>query len=103
MELFIRPDGRIRALYGEEVPLDTLGTLSIKRASFVEPDAAGGWLVDLAPVGGPVLGPFCRRSQGLEAEKDWLLANHLSAPGTDPALYPMLSYGQLQGLVAFRG
>ena len=37
MELFITPGGQIKALYGEEIPLEELGTLSITRASFVEP------------------------------------------------------------------
>ena len=80
MELFITPDGRVKALYGEEIPLEELGTLSITRASFVEPAVEGGWQVDLSPVNGPVIGPFQYRSQGLDAERQWLLTHHLSAP-----------------------
>ena len=34
-----------------------------------------------APVGGPVLGPFDRRSEALEAERAWLEAHWLLPPG----------------------
>ena len=47
-------------------------TLTIQRGSHVEPNERGQWLADLAPVGGPVLGPFRLRSEALEAERDWL-------------------------------
>ena len=77
MELFIMPGGTVKVIYGEEIPLEELGALSIRRASFVEPDSDGGWLVDLSPVGGPQLGPFKCRSQGLEAERQWLIEHHL--------------------------
>jgi hypothetical protein len=80
MELFISAGGDIKALYSEEIPLEQLGAISITRASFVEPDAGGLWLVDLSPVGGPFIGPFGSRSQGLQAERQWLLAHHL--PGS---------------------
>jgi hypothetical protein len=46
--------------------------VAIRRASQVEPDAAGLWWADLAPVGGPMLGPFARRMQALTAEQTWL-------------------------------
>ena len=48
----------IRCLYSEELNLRVLGRLSIQRGSHVEPDERGQWLADLAPVDGPVLGPF---------------------------------------------
>lgn len=51
--------------------------MSITRASIVEPADGGGWLVDLSLVNGPVIGPFRYRSQGLDAEQQWLLAHHL--------------------------
>jgi hypothetical protein len=47
------------------------------RASHVEPDDRGRWLADLSPIGGPVLGPFDRRSEALEAEVTWLEENWL--------------------------
>ena len=33
----------------------------------------GPWLVDLAPSGGPVLGPFASRREAIAAEEAWLL------------------------------
>jgi len=72
MELIITGTGVIRCLYGEEIPLASLGRLAIRRASTVEPDAEGDWQAGLAPVGGPILGPFRRRSEALAAEMQWL-------------------------------
>ncbi|WP_425613534.1 hypothetical protein NA78x_003368 [Anatilimnocola sp. NA78] len=72
MHLHISPAGQIRCIYSEEIPLQELGTVSIQRASHVEPDAAGNWLADLSPVAGPVLGPFGLRSEALAAEVVWL-------------------------------
>ena len=72
MKLLIRPDGTVRAIYQEEIDLAALGRPTITRASHVEPTSEGRWLADLAPVGGPVLGPFDRRSEALQAEHDWL-------------------------------
>lgn len=77
MQLLITPSGAVRCLYDEALDLTLLGQLSIRRASHVEPNAAGGWRADLSPVGGPVLGPFARRSQALSAEQAWLEANWL--------------------------
>jgi len=74
MELVITPGGTIRCIYDEAVDLAALGTLDIRRASTVEPDAAGAWWADLAPVGGPKLGPFHRRSLAVAAEVEWLVA-----------------------------
>jgi hypothetical protein len=76
MLLWVLPDGTCKAIYGEEIDLATLGKLSIQRASHVEPVPSGeGWLADLSPVGGPVLGPFPRRSEAIAAEVAWLEAN----------------------------
>ena len=77
MQLIIDPDGSIRCIYGEEIELSGLGRLAVKRGSHVEPDIDGQWCADLAPVAGPVLGPFPTRSQALAAERDWLEANWL--------------------------
>ena len=77
MRLVIKPDGSVRCLYDEAVDLSSLGSLTIQRGSHVEPDATGRWLADLAPVDGPVLGPFNRRSEALSAERDWLEKNWL--------------------------
>jgi hypothetical protein len=64
--------GELRALYTEALPLALLGRLAIRRASHVEPDEHGRWWADLAPVGGPKLGPFDARSEALAAESTWL-------------------------------
>ena len=72
MKLLIRPDGTVRAIYSEAIDLGVLGRPTIARASHVEPDGQGRWLADLAPVAGPVLGPFDRRGEALEAEYNWL-------------------------------
>jgi len=79
MQLLIQADGTIRCLYDEAIDLAGLGSLTIGRASHVEPTAAGQWLADLGPVNGPVLGPFPQRSQALAAEADWL-AEHWLVP-----------------------
>jgi hypothetical protein len=79
MDLVIDPTGRVRALYDETIDLAALGPLWIARASQVEPDAAGCWSADLAPVGGPVLGPFPRRIQEIGEEGAWLAEHWLYA------------------------
>ena len=80
MQLLILPDGTIHCLYGETIDLAALGRLSISRGSFVEPDAAGQWFADLAPVRGPKLGPFPKRGDALAAETDWLQQHWLVQP-----------------------
>ena len=81
MQLVIHPDGTARCIYGEAIDLHQLGRLSIQRGSFVEPNEQGQWLVDLAPCGGLVLGPFSHRSEALAAEESWLLERWLTDPG----------------------
>ena len=78
MDLVILPGGTVRAVYSEEIDLDSLGHAVITRASHVEPDERGCWLADLRPIGGPVLGPFERRSEALAAEIAWLEAHWLT-------------------------
>ena len=77
MELVVNSTGVVRCLYEETLSLESLGTLRITRASHVEPDSAGKWYADLAPVDGPRLGPFSRRSEALAAECDWLNQHRL--------------------------
>jgi len=74
MELLIDRQGVIQTIYGEEIDLASLGQVSIRRASHVEPDASGRWWVDLSPIGGPNLGPSARRSIALQAEQQWIIA-----------------------------
>ena len=77
MQLMITPQGNVRCVYGEKIDLSSLGNMTIVRASHVEPDDNGKWFADMSPVSGPILGPFHRRSQALEAEARWLETNRL--------------------------
>lgn len=72
MQLTVDPAGSMRCVYTEAIDLASIGSLSIARASHVEPDDQGRWIADLAPVGGPRLGPFEQRSPALAAEQQWL-------------------------------
>lgn len=72
MEMLIETKGQVHCVYGEAIDLHQLGRLKIQRGSHVEPNEEGRWLADLAPVGGPVLGPFDSRSTALKAEGSWL-------------------------------
>lgn len=72
MQLLVSSQGNMRCLYDEVIDVQALGAVTIERASHVEPEGQGRWLADLAPVHGPVLGPFTRRSEALEAERAWL-------------------------------
>ena len=83
MKLLISPLGTVHCVYTEAIDLTTLGRLAISRGSYVEPDAAGQWLVDLSPVHGPKLGPFAQRSAALKSEMDWL-EQHWLSPDISP-------------------
>jgi hypothetical protein len=72
MQLVITPDGNTRCMYGEAIDLHSLGHVTIARGSHVEPDDHGQWWADMAPVSGPRLGPYIRRSEALQAEVAWL-------------------------------
>jgi hypothetical protein len=72
MKLYIAPNGECQGIYDETLELRSLGRSQISRASHVEPTQDGHWTADLAPVGGPMLGPFPSRSQALSAEIVWL-------------------------------
>jgi len=75
MTLLVSAQGAVRCVYAEDFDLTSLGALEISRASHVEPDKTGRWWADITPVGGPVLGPFGRRSDALAAEQRWLDGN----------------------------
>ena len=72
MDLLIEASGTVRCVFGEEIDLGQLGQLSIRRGSHVEPTPDGQWTADLAPVQGPLLGPFPTRTAALNAEVTWL-------------------------------
>lgn len=78
MQLVIHTDGSASCLYDEAIDLSALGSLKIERGGHVEPDEQGRWFADLAPVSGPKLGPFDRRSEALDAERAWLEAHWLA-------------------------
>ena len=80
MHLVVAPDGTARAIYSETIDLAALGAPVIVRASYVEPGRDGRWHADLRPMLGPVLGPFGRRSEALQAEVAWLEAHWLTSP-----------------------
>jgi hypothetical protein len=81
MQLVIDRMGEVRCVYGEEIDLAAIGQVVVRRGSHVEPDAHGKWWADLAPVNGPRIGPFDRRSQALDAERGWLEEHWLFRPG----------------------
>lgn len=68
-------DGTAKMIYTEEIDLNKLGKLDIKRASHVEPNSDGKWIADMSPVSGPVLGPFNTRTEALNEEIKWLEKN----------------------------
>lgn len=76
MNLYVRPNGTAQCMYddAEPVNLANLGAIDIKRASNVEPAPLekGKWIADLAPIGGPQLGPFDTRREALAAEVAWV-------------------------------
>lgn len=78
LPIVIDTHGAVRSLYHDAVSLSALGQRTIVRVSHVEPDQQGCWWADLAPVAGPKLGPFSRRSAALAAEAAWLETNRLS-------------------------
>ena len=84
MEFVITPAGVVRCVYGEELDLRALGSLAIRRGSHVEPTADGRWTADLAPVAGPILGPFEHRCSALDAEIAWL-AEHWLIRSDEPS------------------
>jgi hypothetical protein len=86
MRLRIESGGRVTCVYGEAIDLAVLGALAIRRASHVEPDGAGRWWADLAPMSGPHLGPFIRRSEALAAEAAWLDQHLLARQMDDPGI-----------------
>lgn len=77
-KIIIDPSGTVRFIYDDELrQMMRLGEAVITRASSVEPTASGEWTADMAPSGGPVLGPFVTRAAALEAEHVWINENVL--------------------------
>jgi hypothetical protein len=75
MKLTVSPTGDVRFIYSDDLrPLLDAGDARISRASHVEPSGSA-WTADLAPAGGPLLGPFATRAEALAAEVAWLDEN----------------------------
>lgn len=72
IELVVDHSGTAHCIYSDDFDLAGLGEFRVSRASHVEPDSQGRWWADLAPVNGPKLGPFRRRSDALDVEIAWL-------------------------------
>ncbi|MBI3832182.1 MAG: hypothetical protein HY291_21855 [Planctomycetes bacterium] len=71
--IFLRADGSLQFIYADALrSLLEHGAPVISRASHVEPTADARWIVDLAPLGGAVLGPYEYREQALAAEAAWI-------------------------------
>lgn len=67
--------GRLVFVYDDQLAdLLAAGASEVVRASHVEP-APGGWVADMGPSGGPLLGPFPLRADALGAELAWLAEN----------------------------
>lgn len=75
MDIFIKPDGAVQALYTDDFDFETLGKREISKASYIEVDEQSQFWSDLSPVDGPRLGPFYKRSQAIKAEQDWIVQN----------------------------
>lgn len=72
LTLSISPTGEVRFIYSDDArALLDEGMSRIERASHVEP-CGTTWTADMAPVGGPILGPFATRADALAAEVVWL-------------------------------
>lgn len=82
MKVTFEVDGRIKFIYDDSVAevVKEVGQLTIKRASHVEPTPGGEWVADMAPVGGPLLGPYPTRERALYEERYWLFVNNIPRP-----------------------
>ena len=69
----VAPEGEVTMIYSDSlVELMDQGEVTVTRASHVEPGLNGGWLADMAPSNGPLLGPYRLRDEALQAEVEWL-------------------------------
>ena len=71
--------GVMTTLYTEKIDLHQFGRVALRRASHVEPTDDARWIADLSPVGGPILGPYDKRSEALAAEVEYIQKNVLKA------------------------
>ena len=73
-KIAIGPDGQLTAIYSDSLAdLCEAGSAVVVRVSHVEPDPNGpGWIADLGPINGPMLGPYRLREDALKAEMRFL-------------------------------
>ena len=84
MQIRVKGD-QIRLIYNDDLQdLMAQGKTITQRASHVEP-SGDGWIADMSPVAGPILGPFPKHSEALTAEVNWLYAHNIPVPGTSNA------------------
>lgn len=77
LQIVIGRNGRTEFIYSDElIGMLKHGKAVTRRASHVEPEVSGGWTADMAPVGGPKLGPFPSRAAALLAEEEWIKKEH---------------------------
>lgn len=68
IDLVVEVGGKLKFIYNDELhELLSFGESKITRVSYVEPFGLC-WMADMAPVGGPILGPFDLRQEALDAE-----------------------------------
>lgn len=81
MFLNILPDGTIESLYTDEIDLQEIGNLSVKRASHVEFNSdKQAWFVTIVDTG-EVFGPHKTRKAALKEEVEVLESRMESNPG----------------------
>ena len=80
-EVIVEQNGMMRFIYDDDLAsvMQDIGSLSVARASHVEP-GEGGWFADMSPVGGEMLGPFDTRAEALREEVAWLEERGVPTP-----------------------
>ncbi len=72
MTLIVQPDGSVKAIYGEELELTSLGPLRVKRASHVEHSAVWQqWYVWLDSIAIKLNLPNCQRFNSRKEALAW--------------------------------
>lgn len=79
--LNIDSEGVMQFVYDDELKdLIIAGEAEIHRASHIEPTSRGEWIADLAPSGGPRIGPLPTREEAVAIEvarlEDKLIRGH---------------------------
>ena len=82
MQLVIKPTGVLIGIYDDSFDYGAFGRPQIRLASRVEPDGDGRWFADMTLSDGPILGPFDKRYEAIDAELEFL-NDKLSTDFTD--------------------